>query len=283
MREVLEGQEGAFSRGQARAWGISDRSLAVRCRAGRIQRVYRGAYVDFSGPVPWETRVWAAWLAYGPEAALAGETALRRYGISSDRDDGVRAVGVRGVGVRDEVVRLEVPHGRRVRGEDGVVISRARGFAQRVVESREPPIVRLEVAVLTVAGRRATADGAAALVLDVCRQRRTTPARLLSELDRMCRLPRRGLLVQVLRDAAEGVESFLELVYLRRVERAHGLPTARRQVRVNGVRGVVYRDAEYNYDLIVELDGRAGHEDAGPPPLPRAPARARLVWGVLCT
>ncbi|MFF0342216.1 hypothetical protein [Kribbella sp. NPDC004875] len=88
------------------------------------------------------------------------------------------------------------------------------------------------------------------------------PARLLSELDRLHRLPRRGLLAEVLRDAAEGTESFLELVYLRRVERAHGLPIARRQVRVAGERGVVYRDTEYDYNLIVELDGRAGHEDA---------------------
>ncbi|MFF0342215.1 type IV toxin-antitoxin system AbiEi family antitoxin domain-containing protein [Kribbella sp. NPDC004875] len=178
MHELLARQEGAFSRGQARAWGISDRSLAVRCRAGRIQRVYRGAYADFSGPVPWETRVWAAWLAYGPDAALAGETALRHHGIAPawggvTRGDVARSGGG-GVG-RGDVVWLEVPHGRRVRGESGVVITRARGFAQRVVASREPPIVRVEVAVLTVASRRATPDGAAALVLDVCRQRRTTP------------------------------------------------------------------------------------------------------------
>ncbi|MGW6197666.1 type IV toxin-antitoxin system AbiEi family antitoxin domain-containing protein [Kribbella sp. NPDC055110] len=244
----MQRQLGAFSRAQANASGMSDRSLAARCRAGRIQRLYRGAYVCFSGPVPWETRLWAAWLAYGPEAALAGETALRQYGI--DRG-------------RSEVIRLEIPHRRRLRGEAGVVITRTRDFAHRVLGSREPPMVRLEVAVLTVASRRARPDDAAALVLDVCRQRRTTPQRLLAELARMQQLPRHGLLVQVLRDAAEGVESFLELFYLRKVERAHGLPAARRQVRVTGEDGVVYRDTEYDYDLIVELDGRTGHEDAG--------------------
>jgi hypothetical protein len=149
-----------------------------------------------------------------------------------------------------------------VRGEAGVVITRARDFASRVLAVREPPMVRLEIAVLTVASRRARPDHAAALVLDACRQRRTTPHRLLAELDRMRQLPRHGLLVQVLRDTAGGVESFLELVYLRRVERAHGLPAARRQVRVAGDRGVVYRDTEYDYDVIVELDGRTGHDDA---------------------
>lgn len=245
--EVLRAQSGAFSRAQANASGVSDRSLAARCRAGRIQRLYRGSYVGFSGPVPWETRLWAAWLAYGPEAALAGETALRQYGVDAGRDD---------------VIRLEIPHQRRLRGEAGVVITRTRDFAHRVLATREPPMVRLEIAVLSVASRRSRPDDAAALVLDACRQRRTTPHRLLAELDRMRQLPRHDLLVRVLHDAAGGVESFLELVYLRKVERAHRLPTARRQVRVPGDHGIVYRDTEYDYDLVVELDGRTGHDDA---------------------
>ncbi|HEY9335627.1 MAG TPA: hypothetical protein VIQ79_14440 [Kribbella sp.] len=87
-------------------------------------------------------------------------------------------------------------------------------------------MVRLEIAVLTVASRRPRPDEAAALVLDACRQRRTTPQRLLAELAQMRQLPRRRLLGHVLRDAADGVESFLELFYLRKVERAHGFRRA---------------------------------------------------------
>ncbi|MEU8227889.1 hypothetical protein, partial [Kribbella sp. NPDC048915] len=196
----------------------------------------------------WETRVFAAWLAYGPEAALAGETALRQYGVAGDWGD---------------VVRLEVPHERRLRPEAGVVLTRSRDFARRVFAVREPPIVRMEVAVLTVAAHRPRLDAAVALVLDVCRQRRTTPYRLLTELDAMVRLPRRKLLREVLHDATGGVESFLELTYLRRVERAHGLPPARRQVRVAGRTGTIYRDNDYEYGLAVELDGRIGHEEVG--------------------
>ena len=246
FEELLRRQLGAFSRAQAQALGMSDRMLAARCRSGRIQRLYRGAYVHFSGPVPWETRLWAAWLACGPDAALAGETALRRYGI--DRGQG-------------DVIWLEIPHHRRLRGAAGVVVTRTRDFAHRVLGSREPPMVRVEIAVLSVASRRSRPHDAAALVLEACRQRRTTPQRLLDELARMRELPRHGLLVKVLRDAADGVESFLELFYLRKVERAHGLPAARRQVRAAGEHGVIYRDTEYEYDLIVELDGRTGHED----------------------
>ena len=71
------------------------------------------------------------------------------------------------------------------------------------------------------------------------------------------------MLRDILSDATTGVQSFLEQVYLRRVERAHGLPTAQRQLRAAlPDEPVVYRVMEYlTYDLIVELDGRIGHAD----------------------
>jgi len=248
--ELRRRQLGAFSREQAIRYGVSDRTLAVRCRSGVIQRLYRGVYVDFSGPVPWESRVWAAWLAYGPDAAVGGETALRKYGLVGDWSD--------------DVIRLEIPHERKVRSQAGIVLTRRRDFVARLATSREPPTVRLEVAVLTVAGRRRRPADALAIVLDACRRRRTTPQRLLAELHRLHRLPRRASLIKVLQDAADGAESFLELTYLRKVERAHGLPAAIRQVRVAAGRGFLYRDVVYkDYGLIVELDGRLGHEDTG--------------------
>jgi hypothetical protein len=236
-------------------------------------------YVDFTGPVPWRSRVWAAWLVYGPDAALGGETALRQYGLDGSWDG--------------SEVHVEVPHARRVDRQPGVVISRRQDLAVRLHQSREPPTVRLEVALLTVASRQARTDQVLAIVLDACRQRRTTPERLLDELDSLCRIPRRKLLRQVLADAADGAHSFLEQTYLRRVERAHGLPPGQRQVRAGGTTfapldaepglevelrpedadteyggsaptQVVYRDVEYvPYGVIVELDGRAGHADVG--------------------
>ena len=57
--------------------------------------------------------------------------------------------------------------------------------------------------------------------------------------------------------------SVFERRYLRDVERSHGLPTARRQVKVVTRRGVTYRDVEYShYAVVEELDGRFVH--AGP-------------------
>jgi hypothetical protein len=241
-------QQGAFSRAQAVAYGIDDYVLARRCRNRQIQRIHQGVYADFTGPLPWATRVWAAWLACGPEAALTGETALRWHGLSGDWDD--------------RSIQLAVPHARRMESRSGIRISRHQDFSSWLLEGREPSIVRLEVAVLTAAARRAAPDRRAALVLDACRQRRTNPERLLTELARLPRLRGRDQLQQILSDAATGVQSFLEQTYLRHVERAHGLPAGTRQVRVTNGTTVNYRDIEYlPYGLIVELDGRAGHED----------------------
>ncbi|HYJ26327.1 MAG TPA: hypothetical protein VEW73_01355, partial [Nocardioides sp.] len=52
--------------------------------------------------------------------------------------------------------------------------------------------------------------------------------------------------------------------YLRRVERAHGLPLAERQHADRIAGGRVYRDARYaSYGLDVELDGRLDHTALG--------------------
>jgi hypothetical protein len=240
-------QAGAFSRAHANEHGLTDRVLARWCRWARIQRAHHGVYVDFTGPMPWETRVWAAWLACGSAAALSGETALRQLGVEGDW--------------RDEVVQLDIPHSRRLAGQPGIDVRRCRDFQDRLFGSREPPIVRVEVAVLTAAAAQARPDRALSIVLDACRQRRTTPERLLDELASMPRLPGRQRLIQALDDAKNGATSFLESAYRHQVERRHGLPTGHRQVREVTTADTVYRDVEYDaFGLIVELDGRAGHE-----------------------
>jgi hypothetical protein len=189
-------QAGAFSRNQAIAHGISDKELVSRRRSRQIQRIHRAVYADFTGPLPWRTRLWAVWLACGPAAAVSDETALRAYKISGDWPD--------------DRVHLDIPHSQRVRGLARVVLHRRRDFASRLHRSREPPTVRLEVALLTVASRQTRTDRAVSIILDACRQRRTTPERLLEELAQLDRLPQRKVLLRVLSDAAQGVHSFLD-------------------------------------------------------------------------
>jgi len=246
--ELRARQAGAFTRAQAMAHGITDKVLLGRRRARQLQRVHAGVYVDFTGPLPWETRMWAALLACGPGAALTGTSALRRYGVAGSWSD--------------ERIHVAVPHARRVEPKSGVVVTRHRHLSALVQASREPPAVRLEVALLVTAGAEQDVSRRAAVLFDACRQRRTTAVRLLAELDSLPELPGRRILRRILGEAAEGVQSFLEQAYLRRVERAHGLPRARRQVRAVEGGAVVYRDNEYSpYGVLVELDGQIGHAE----------------------
>jgi very-short-patch-repair endonuclease len=98
-------------------------------------------------------------------------------------------------------------------------------------------------------------------VTQAVQTRRTTVVRLRRTLEARSRHSRRRFLEELLADVAEGVESPLELRYLRDVERAHGLPQGVRQhvSRSRDRRDVVYRE----YGLVVELDGRLGHEGLG--------------------
>ncbi len=247
--ELRARQAGAFSRAQALAHGVSEKVLERRCRARQVQRVTTGVYVDFTGPLPWTTRIWAAWLAYGPDAALTGETSLRYLGVEGDW--------------RDNRIHLAVPHSRRLDPRSGLRITRHRDFEGLILRSREPPAVRLEPALLLTASSYRDVSRQAAVLLDTCRQRRTTPERVLNELDALPRLPGRSTLRRILLDADQGVHSLIEHAYLHRVERAHGLPPATRQVRVSEGGRTIYRDTAHEpYGVVVELDGRAGHLDS---------------------
>ncbi|MGW7685729.1 type IV toxin-antitoxin system AbiEi family antitoxin domain-containing protein [Kribbella sp. NPDC054772] len=247
--ELRRWQAGAFTRAQAARHGVTDKVLRRGVRARQLQRFHPGVYVDFTGPLPWETRVWAALLTCGPGAALTGQTALRAHGVDGHQ--------------RDDRIHVAVPHARRVDPKPGVVLSRHRDLSAILHSSRRPRTVRLEVALLLTASAQQDVSRRAAVLLDACRQRRTTPDRILAELPALPSLAGRSTLRRILADASDGVQSFLEHAYLRRVERAHGLPRPRRQVRATTEQGVVYRDTEYEpYGVIVELDGQAGHADS---------------------
>ncbi len=91
-------------------------------------------------------------------------------------------------------------------------------------------------------------------------RRLTTASRLLNALESRSRVRWRRELSVGLGDISLGVHSPLERRYVTSVERAHGLPAARRQalVVIGGHRRYVdnlYEDA----GLVVELDGLAAH------------------------
>jgi hypothetical protein len=63
---------------------------------------------------------------------------------------------------------------------------------------------------------------------------------------------------------ADGVHSNLEFRYVRDVERAHGLPAAKRQAKtVRGARSQYIDNLYEAFGVAVELDGRAAHPIEG--------------------
>jgi hypothetical protein len=95
-------------------------------------------------------------------------------------------------------------------------------------------------------------------------RRLTTPQSLSKALARRSRMRWRGWIAAALHDAADGVHSPLERNYVHGVERAHGLPRARRQARRRHGSGTKYLDNLYeDYGVCVELDGTCAHPAEG--------------------
>jgi hypothetical protein len=149
---------------------------------------------------------------------------------------------------------------RNLKDRPGLVVARMSDLDTRVQWNLAPPRLRYEEAVLEVAAR---AVGELAVVAELARgvqTRCTTAPRLLEALARRERFPERAWVEAVLRDVSAGTCSVLEHGYLNRVERPHGLSSARRQVRDRIASGAIYRDVLYEGGLAVELDGRLFHD-----------------------
>lgn len=255
IEELLRQQAGVISRSQVLRHGGREHDIERMLRRREWATVRPGAYVDHTASPTWRQRAWAAVLVHQP-AVLAGRSALRLYGLAATRAPGP------GEGPEGEAVELLVAQGRRLTARSGERISRSSRFDRLALLHLHPPRVRVEHAVLCVASRTTQEDEAVAVVGRACQSRRTTPQRLFQELELSGRLRRRALLREVLTDVGKGAHSALERRYLRDVERAHGLPTGRRQERVVADGTVAYRDVDYReFGTVVELDGRTWHDD----------------------
>jgi len=245
IRGLLEQQDGVIARWQILAAGGRDSDIARLVRRRLFARVHDGVYVNHTGPLTTGQRRWAAVLHFWP-AALCHESAL-------GGPSWPRAV--------DDVVHVAIDSKRRVGQVPGVVVHRMRSFEVVALMNLSPPRVRIEQAVLDVASGARFARQAVGVLADAVQSRRTTAARLLAHLDELPRLPRRRLLAELLADVTTGTYSVLERIYLRDVERPHALPAADRQRRVGAGQKAACREVEYpEQRLVVELDGRLGHE-----------------------
>jgi hypothetical protein len=245
--QLLRSQDGTISRSQALELGATPADLRRLVRRRELARVHHGVFVDHTGPLTWRQRAWAAVL-YAAPAALSGASALRAANGPGHRghDD-------------DGPIHVAVGRERTLVAPTGVVLRRTSNLASRVQWNLAPPRLKIEEAVLDVAAASKNDLEAVATLADAVGSRRTTAARLQAALDARARIGRRELVSAVLSDVATGACSALEHAYLTQVERPHGLPVARRQVRASS-RGPVYRDVLYeDFATVVELDGRLDH------------------------
>lgn len=252
VADLLDQQHGVVCRRQLLEIGVLPHDVERHLRRREWVRLLPGVFVDHTGDPTWLQRSWAGVLYLWP-AALAHGSALRAAagpGWRRHDDSGP--------------IELLVSKNRHLGGPDGYLVRRVSSFEDKVQWNLAPPRMRLEEAAIEVAAAEKTEFGAIAVLADACQSRRTTARRLLTALEARRRLPRRAWLLDVLTDIAEGSCSVLEQGYLTRVERAHGLPRARRQAPSRGDRGPVYRDVDYGeLGLLVELDGRLFHNSAG--------------------
>lgn len=247
LSELLRQQDGVVSRAQLFSAGLRPPQVRRLLRRRELSVVVPGVYVDHTGPPTWLQRAWVAVLHASP-AALCHSSALRL-------DDGP---GRRGA-ADTAPIHVAIDRKRTVVEVEGVVLHRLAHLEARVLWNRSPPRIRIEEAVLDVAAAAEREWDAVAVISDAVGSRRTTAERMRTVLDRRQRIARRAFLEGVLDDVAQGACSVLEQAYLTRVERAHGLPRAERQVR-GSVHGPVFRDVVHDrFGLVVELDGRLDH------------------------
>lgn len=240
-------QDGVISRSQAISCGAGEHDIRRLVRRNEWSRVHSGVYINHTGPLTWQQRAWAAVL-YAEPAALC-------HGAARRAADGP------GRSTYDEnaPIDIAVDASRAVRAQPGIAIHRVVDLDPQVHWNFSPPRQRPEDAVLDLAAAADREIDAIAHLSDAIRARITTAGRLQSALSRRTRLKRRSFLAEIINDMAEGTCSALEHGYLVRVERAHGLPTGKRQFKESS-KGSLYRDVSYDeFDAIIELDGRMFH------------------------
>jgi hypothetical protein len=245
---TLAVQRDVCTRSQALDAGLSVDAVRRLVESGRWTRLHPGVYHARPGHPPFEARLWGAHLAMGPTSVVSGRSAAHYWGLVDEPSFGP--------------IHMLVPEAC-TRQPRGLLTRRVPNPAARAHPARTPPVLSVEHTVCDLVASSATDADAIELVLRACRLRRTIPSRIAAAAATLPRLRRRRLLQAICAEAGTGVTSPLEWEYRTRVARRHGLPAGRAQAGgdIGGNRRG-YRDILHEeQSVIVELDGRLGHEE----------------------
>jgi hypothetical protein len=251
-QELLELQQGVIARWQVAATGMNVRVIDPQLRTGRWVTLYRGVYATFTGQPSQMAVQWAAVLRGGPGAALSYHTAAELDGLVDKPSNCVH--------VAVEPTRRIAASGRDAQRVPKIVFHRYTRIDEARHPVRLPPRTRIEETTIDLIQVSPNLDKALSWLMAACGRRLTTAGLLLASVSARDRLRWRTELTDALTDIDEGLHSPLEWRYVHRVERPHGLPSAKRQAisRVGG--RTRYLDNEYQeYAVAVELDGQIAH------------------------
>lgn len=191
-----------------------------------------------------------------------------------------------------EVTRLQVTVSgeRRLRSSRWLRVHRSQNPVT-VVRARGLPVTTAARSLVDTWGdahrsraMRGYSGVARGAVLRATRERRTTAAELLAQLDIRPELPGRSALAELVGFIAGGCESELEIFGVRHVLAVPGIPPCEQRYRLLLREGPVRLDAAWpEAKLAVELDGAAFHgsPEARERDLRRDAALAALGWVVL--
>lgn len=245
LRVTSAEQRGLLTRRQCLGAGMSAKAVRWKLERRLWVRVHPGVYQTLPGKDDWHTDALAAQLAV-PESAWSHQTAGFVHGLLTHPP---------------QPIELVVDEQRRVADPSGVKVHRRVNADTYVDDLHWPWRVTAGDTLLDLA-EEGTAEDALALLGRAFFRGLTSEETLRALLAKRARHPRRGLLMDVLADVAEGAESVMEVRFLRDVERSHGLPAGRRQrptvITTTRVHDVAYEEQR----VLLELDGRLGHQGA---------------------
>jgi hypothetical protein len=248
LRNLARHQYGVVSRSQALRSGLTVDMIKFRLKSDRWRQIHPGVYATFTGAPGRNAQRWAAVLSLGQGAVLSHETAAELHGLID------KAVSP---------IHVTVPRQRHLVAVSGVSLHRSARAVEAAMGHSNPPRTKIEETVLDLTQTAVTFDDVCGWVTRAFARDLTDESRLHAAMSARPKLRWRADLMELIAAAAEGDDSVLEYRYDRDVERAHGLPEAKRQVPFTGPDGRRgRRDRVYeDYRVVVELDGRLAHPD----------------------
>jgi hypothetical protein len=208
--EVNAAQDGVLSFDQLLACGFTASKIKNMVQSKRWQRIHRGIFATFSGPLGRRAAIWAAILGAGHNAVASHYTAAELCGLNNSGR---------------HTIHVTIPNNQRGRSLAGVTVHRFDRIMATAHPTRVPPQTRIEETILDLTDLTTSPDQVVGLLSAACGHRMTTPGLLHQTALVRPRLKWRELIDAALSDVADGTHPPLERYYYRDVERAHGLPT----------------------------------------------------------